>query len=48
MASVHEDDYPKKYDTDLSPSGRRLLRAALQPEYDLLEELETLAVKPLR
>ena len=48
MASVHDDDYPKKYDTDLSPSGRRLLRAALQPEYDLLEELETLAVKPLR
>ena len=45
MASVHDDDYPKKYDTDLSSSGRRLLRAALQPEYDLLEELEKLAVK---
>ena len=48
MSSVHDDDYPKKYDTDLSTSGRRLLRAALQPEYDLLEELETLAVKPVR
>jgi hypothetical protein len=44
IASVHDDDYPKKYDTDLSTAGRRLLRAALQPEYDLLEELDKLAI----
>lgn len=43
MASVHDDAYPKKYDTDLSTAGRRLLRAALQPEYDFLEELDKLA-----
>ena len=44
IASVHDDDYPKKYDTDLSTAGRRLLRAALQSEYDLLEELDKLAI----
>tara|TARA_B100000795_G_scaffold235378_1_gene194985 strand:- start:251 stop:2494 length:2244 start_codon:yes stop_codon:yes gene_type:complete len=46
LASVHNDDYPKKFDTGLSRAGRQLLRAALQPEYDFLDELEKLAVKP--
>ena len=46
LASVHDDDYPKKFDTGLSRAGRQLLRAALQPEYDFLDELEKLAVKP--
>ena len=45
LVSVHDDDYPKKYDTGLSRAGRRLLRAALQPEYELLDELEKLAVR---